>query len=261
MPTPAQDDDSPVARADLIDGLGKGLKIIEAFDADHARLTPSEAAERSGISRTAARRYLLTLRHYGYAASDGRRYWLTPRVLRLGQSYLEAARLPRLVQPFAQRLSQATGETVNLSVLDGHEVVFLVNSPPPRLISVGYPVGARLPAHGATAATVILASWSEAALAEWLAAHAFVSYTPQTVSRAEDFRAVVEATRQRGYGISENQFDPGLVGLAVGLRDRRGQCVAALGMTVPTPAQGLAGLTARLLPPLQDTAQLLRGIL
>ena len=73
-----------IDRKDLIEGLGKGLRVIEAFDDDHNRLTPSEAAERAGITRTAARRYLLSLCHFGYAATDGKLFWLMPRVLRLG---------------------------------------------------------------------------------------------------------------------------------------------------------------------------------
>ena len=69
-----------IDRKDLIEGLGKGLRVIEAFDDDHPRLTPSEAAERAGLTRTAARRYLLSLMHFGYADSDGKHFWLTPRV-------------------------------------------------------------------------------------------------------------------------------------------------------------------------------------
>jgi hypothetical protein len=93
----------PSIRRDLIEGLGKGLRVIESFDDEHARQTVSEAARRAGITRTAARRHLLSLVHFGYAASDGKLYWLTPRVLRLGHGYLGTARLPRLVQPFIQQ--------------------------------------------------------------------------------------------------------------------------------------------------------------
>ena len=112
--------------------------MIEAFDDDHPRLTPSEAAALTGLSRTAARRFLLSLVHFGYAPTDGKHFWLKPRVLRLGQSYLGAARLPRLVQPFIQRVSMQSGETVNFSVLDGHEVVYVARSNSPRFVSIGY---------------------------------------------------------------------------------------------------------------------------
>ena len=65
---------------DWIAGLEKGLRIIEAFSDVHSRLTASTAARRTGITRTAARRYLLTLQHLGYVESDGQMFWLTPKV-------------------------------------------------------------------------------------------------------------------------------------------------------------------------------------
>ena len=83
---PAQAAPAAIERRDLIDGLGKGLRVIEAFDDENPQLTPSEAALRAGLTRTAARRYLLSLVHFGYAATDGKQFWLAPRVLRLGQS-------------------------------------------------------------------------------------------------------------------------------------------------------------------------------
>ena len=144
MTDPARPDTD---RSLLIEGLGKGLRVIEAFTDDWPRMTATEAGQRTGLTRTAARRYLVSLVHYGYADTDGKHYWLRPSVLRLGQSYLDAARLPRLVRPFLQRLSLQTGETANLSVLDGHEVVYLVRSNSPRILSIGFPVGARMPAH------------------------------------------------------------------------------------------------------------------
>jgi len=88
----------------------------------------------------------------------GVHYWLLPSVLRLGQSYLEAARLPRLVRPFLQRLSMQTGETANLSVLDGHEIVYLARSNSPRIVSIGFHPGARIPAHVVSPGFAILST-------------------------------------------------------------------------------------------------------
>ena len=95
-------------KRDWIAGLEKGLALVECFNAAHPRLTASQAGVRCGITRTAARRYLLTLEHLGFVATDGKLFWLTPRVLRLGQTYLESARLPRIVQPFLQRVTAGT---------------------------------------------------------------------------------------------------------------------------------------------------------
>lgn len=249
----------PIHRKDLIEGLGKGLRIIEAFDDEHARLTPSEAAERAGLTRTAARRYLLSLCHFGYAGTDGRLFWLTPRVLRLGQSYLGAARLPRLVQPFIQRASMASGETVNVSVLDGHEVVYLARSNSPRLVSIGFHPGARVPAHVVTPAYVILATFADEALERWIAGHAF--FGGDAAREGARLREAVLAARALGYWVTEQLLDPGLRGIAVALRDRRGECQGAVSMTMPMQPLGREETIARMLPLLQEAAQALRPLL
>jgi IclR family pca regulon transcriptional regulator len=93
---------------DLVEGLAKGLRVIEAFDDAHPTLTATECAARCDVTRTAARRHLLTLVHLGYAATDGKRFWLAPRVLRLANSFLDATRLPRLAQPFLQQLAEVS---------------------------------------------------------------------------------------------------------------------------------------------------------
>lgn len=253
--------DTPIAQKDLIEGLGKGLRVIEAFDDDHPRLTPSEAAERTGLTRTAARRYLLSLVHFGYADSDGKQFWLLPRVLRLGQSYLGAARLPRLVQPFIQRLSMDCGETVNVSVLDGHEVVYIARSNSPRLVSIGFHAGARVPAHVVSPGVVLLTALPEHELRRWLEAHEFGSYTPQTLVAPEGFAEQVNAARQLGHWIAVGQLDAGLTGLATVLKDRRGELVGAISATVPSASWSASALEQRLMPQLLQTAKVLRDIL
>jgi IclR family pca regulon transcriptional regulator len=250
-----------IARALLIEGLGKGLRVIECFTDEHPRLTATEAGQLAGLTRTAARRYLMSLVHYGYADTDGKHYWLLPSVLRLGQSYLESARLPRLVQPFLQRLSMQTGETANLSVLDGHEVLYLVRSTSPRIISIGYQVGARVPAHVVSPGLVLLSKLSPVELDEWLAHYAFGQFTTNTITDVARFRQEVLHAGQLGYGLAEQYADLGLAGLAVALVDRKGRCVGALSITFQLQAYPAETCLGRLLPHLQEAATVLRAIL
>lgn len=250
-----------ISDRDVLDVLGKGLRVIEAFNDDRARLTPSEVAEAVGISRTAARRYLLSLYHFGYAQSDGRHFWLGPRVLRLGQSYLDGARLPRLVQPFLQRLSMATGETSNFSVVDGHEVVYLAHSNGPRLVSIGFHVGARAPAHVVTPGYVVAASWPEAQLDDWIREHEFERYTPYTITTAPVFKQQVEAVRRLGYCYTQQQLDISLCGLAVALQDRKGKCLGAIGITMQMRTSSKEEAIDKMLPFLMDSQQTLRAVL
>lgn len=250
-----------IDRKDIIDGLGNGLRVIEAFDEEHPRLTASETATRTGLTRTAARRYLLSLVHFGYANTDGKRFWLAPRVLRLGQSYLEAARLPRLVQPFVQRLAMECGENFNFSVLDGHMVVYVARSNSMRMVSIGFPVGARVPAHVVTPGAAILSTYSESWLAEWLALHEFSAFTPRTVTDPALFRRDVQAARELGYWVTEQQLTPGLRGMALPVKDRKGECVGAIGATMPMGNSRREEVVLRLLPRLQETVQVLREVL
>jgi IclR family pca regulon transcriptional regulator len=247
---------------DLIAGLGRGLRVIEAFDEDHAQLTASQVAERTEITRTAARRYLLSLVYFGYAATDGKQFWLAPRVLRLGQSYLGTARLPRLVQPFIQRVAQQIGHTVNASVLDGHEVVYIARSSPPRWVTIGYGVGVRIPAHVVTPGFVVLATLDDDAFEVWLAEHDFVAYTPHTVVNRALFRSQVRQARSLGYWHTEQQLDAGLRGVAVALLDRRGRCKGAVGTTMPMTAyRNSEHMLDSVLQPLREAAQALRPLL
>lgn len=250
-----------IQQRDVIEGLGKGLQVIEAFDEDHPRLTSTETAERVGITRTAARRYLLSLVHFGYAQTDGKRFWLLPRVLRLGQSYLNAARLPRIIQPFLQRLAAECQENFGFTVLDGHEAVYVVRSSNPRLVTIGFPVGARVPAHVTTPGIAILSTKSEAWLDAWIGEHEFGAFTPQTVTSPDEFRRHVHAARDLGYCVIEQQYTPGLRGIAVPTKDRKGHCVGAISTTLPMHPLSREEAVAKLLPPLLSTTELLRELI
>ncbi len=69
---------------DLIVGLQKGLALIQLFSKTCPKLTVAQTAKMSGLTQSAARRFLLTLLHERYLQTDGRYYWLTPKTLRLG---------------------------------------------------------------------------------------------------------------------------------------------------------------------------------
>jgi len=248
-------------RSLLIEGLGKGLRVIELFSDDHPRLTATEAGALAGLTRTAARRYLVSLVHYGYADTDGKHYWLLPSILRLGQSYLEAARLPRLVRPFLQRLSMQTGETANLSVLDGHEIVYLERSNSPRVVSIGFHPGARTPAHVVSPGFAILSTFTHAQLDAWIAAHDFSRFTANTITDIAAFRENVAAAGRAGYAFVDQYIDLGLGGIAAALFDRHGRCVGAASMTFQMQLYPGGRALAQLLPALQDVVKVLREVI
>lgn len=250
-----------IQAADLIAGLGRGLAVIECFDDVHPRMSIAEVSRRTGIPRTAARRHLLSLCHFGFAHTDGKLFWLTPRILRLGQSYLESARLPRLVQPYLQNLSSQCGETANVSVLDGHEVVYISRSNSPRVVSIGFHAGARTPAHTVAPGYVLLSRMNDDQLATWVANHHFTVFTTHGLQDPVAFMAQVQQARKNDHWITQGQLDAGLVGVAVPLLDRQGHCVAAMGMTLQATHWPREAIEAKLVPLLTGAAQSLRAVL
>ncbi|GAA6118503.1 IclR family transcriptional regulator C-terminal domain-containing protein [Acidovorax sp. FG27] len=248
-------------KRDWIAGLERGVSIIEAFDDAHPRMTASQAGQRTGMTRTAARRYLLTLQHMGYVASDGKLFWLTPRVLRLGRSYLESARLPRIVQPFLQRVAAGTSEIAYLSVMDGDEVVYVARNGPNRSMSTGYVLGARVPAQVTAAGLLMLALRSDEELAQWLASRPLQVFTPHTIASTERMQLEIARIRAQGWSLSEQQLDLNSRGIAVPLRDRHGVLVGALNITMPMGHESSEDAVARVLPVLRETAQAMRNMI
>lgn len=248
-------------KRDWIAGLEKGLSIIEAFDDANPRMTASQAGVRCGMTRTAARRYLLTLAHLGYVATDGKLFWLTPRVLRLGQSYLESARLPRIVQPFLQRVTSGTQEIAYVSVMDGEDVVYIARNGSTRSMNTGVVLGSRVQAQVTAAGMLMLAMRDPDWLESWLAHHELKAYTSYTINSKDRLRLELARIRQRGWAVSEQQLELTYRGVAVPLIDRRGDLVGALNVTMPMGHESTEDAVGRVLPVLLETARAMRNLI
>lgn len=186
-----------IDKKDWIAGLDKGLSILQTFDEHNPRLTATQAAQRCGLTRTAARRYLLTLSHLGYVMTDGKLFWLTPKVMRLGQSYLESARLPRIVQPSLQRLAMGTQEISFVAVLDGYDLVYIARNGQNRSMNTSFALGARVPCHLTSAGVLLLALLGEEEVDEWLANNQLKAFTSHTITDPKRMRAACPHSQPR----------------------------------------------------------------
>ncbi len=252
---------SALERRDWIAGLEKGLAIIESFDDANPRMTPSQAGERCGMTRTAARRYLLTLQHLGYVASDGKLFWLTPRVLRLGQSYLESARLPRVVQPFLQRVTAGTQEIAYVCVMDGDDIVYVARNGPNRSMNTGFVMGSRIQAQVTAAGMLIMSMRAPDWLERWLAEHELKAYTSYTIASKDRLRLELARIRMQGWAVSEQQLELNFRGIAVPLIDRHGDVMGALSVSMPMGSESTEDAVRRVLAVLQETARAMRNLL
>jgi len=253
--------DKTLKPEDKIVGLEKGLNLIQSFDEAHSRQTASQVALRTGMSRSACRRFLLTLLHLGYLQSDGKLFWLTPKVMRLGQAYLESARLPRMVQPSLQRLAMGTQEIAFVSVLDGFEVVYVARNGENRNMNTSFALGARVPAHVTAAGMMLLATMSEEPLELALADLSLIAFTSHTITQKSVLIEHLKAAQHQDWVLSEQQLDLSYRGVSVPLRDHKGRVVAALSVSMPILFESSQDATTRVLPLLRQVAQSLRQLL
>ncbi|MBK6868644.1 MAG: helix-turn-helix domain-containing protein [Burkholderiales bacterium] len=254
-----------IAHADTIAGLVKGLAVLESFDTERQRLNATLAAQRAGLTRAAARRHLLTLAHLGYLESDGQFFWLSPRVLRLSGAYLASARLPRVIQPTLNRLAAETSDVYSAAVLDGDDIVIVARSaglaPSNQLLAYGRHLGARLPAHATSTGRVLLAALPRAELSAWLKGRVLRRITAHTVTAPRAFRAVLAQVAEQDYCVATDEHELGVHAVAVPLRRRQGQTVAALNVVLAPGRVSEAALASDILPRLREAASEIRQLL
>jgi IclR family pca regulon transcriptional regulator len=216
----------------FVQSFARGLAVIRAFDADHPRMTLSEVADRTGLTRAAARRFLHTLLSLGYVNSDERSFLLTPRVLELGFSYLSGLTLPELAQPHLEALSRTLGESTSASVLDGADIVYVARVPTKRIMNVAITIGTRFPAHATSMGRVLLAALSADELDLYLSALQDGPHTePQTQRTVTDpaaLRAVLDEVRAQGWALVDQELEIGLRSIAAPVRGADGQVLAAV---------------------------------
>ena len=145
---PAQPLPAPLKRA-LVAGVEEDVSLIAAFDRDRPHMTNIEVASHCELTRAAAPRYLITLRHLGLVACDGKQFSRTPKMLRLAQSYRHSTRLQHSVQRELHRLACMLKESPLACVLDGDGdgVLRVAALNVGRVVLSTLPPGARVPAH------------------------------------------------------------------------------------------------------------------
>jgi IclR family pca regulon transcriptional regulator len=238
------------AQRDLIAGLEKGLLVIEAFDQERARLSIAEVAQRTGLTRAAARRYLITLTHLGYMRHENKLFSLTPMVLRLGQSYLHSARLPRVVQPLLYRLAYSLEEAASAGVLDHDQLVCVAAVSAGRLVSSTLQPGTRVPAYCTANGRMLLASLPQERIDAFLARAEPEQITEHTIVNKERLALEIARARAQGYALVDQELELGLRTIAVPLKNFRGEVVAAMNISVHAGRVPLEQMVERCLPAL-----------
>jgi IclR family transcriptional regulator, pca regulon regulatory protein len=215
-------------RRELMGGLAKGLKVLLAFDQQNPNQTLSEIAHVTGLSPAVTRRCLMTLEDLGYIGRDRRNFFLKPRVLDLSAAYLSALNVERLAMTHLTDLANATHDSASLTVLDGHDIVYLARASTRTILRLEANVGSRFPAFATSMGRVLMAALPDEEIRRRLAASELMPLTDKTETDPGRLFAAIQEARRDGYSVVEDELAYGVVALAVPVIDPMGRTVAAV---------------------------------
>ena len=247
-------DAEPDKPSEYVEGLARGIAILESFDASHPEMTLSDVARRCDLSPAAARRGLLTLCALGYVGQRDKRFHLRPKVMTLGSTFYYSARIGESLQPELRHLVETFGDAASIGTLDGPEVVYIASVSVQRARRAAAVIGARYPAHATSIGRVLLAGLPQAQLEAGLAGRVFEKLTSKTLSDPCAIRDEIARVREDGYSTTVDQLDYGITALAVPIRGRDGRWIAALNTSGYTGMVTAAMLVEERLPELRATA-------
>jgi IclR family pca regulon transcriptional regulator len=255
-PLPAAQLDQFSGDPNFMTSLARGLAVIQAFSQQSLHLSITQLSKRTGLSRASVRRCLHTLSKLGFAGSDdGRTFYLLPRVLALGHSYLSSVPLATAAQPVLERLSQILDESSSIAVLDGIDIVYVARANVNRIMAIDLWVGTRLPAFCTSIGRVLLANLPPEGMEGLLSRIEFIRFTDRTLTSVEQLRQVLHSVRRDGFAIVDQELEVGLRSMAVPVQNNLGRVVAAINVGAHAHRVSLQDMQTRFLPYLRAAAQ------
>ena len=236
----------------FVQSFARGLEVIEAFG-QTPTMTLTEVAEATGLSRATVRRFLHTLVSLGYMRANEKNFQLTPKVMNLGFAYLSSQPLVELIDPVLANLSKQLGQSTSASVLDTTDVVYIARKETTSIMRINITVGTRFPAYATSMGRVLLAGLSDAELETYFAEAELAEVTDYTITDPAWLRREIAEIRAQGFAVVTEELEVGLASVAVPIRNRAGETVAAMNTSIAVTRHTPGDLT-ELLPALQAAA-------
>jgi IclR family pca regulon transcriptional regulator len=246
---------------EFVQSLERGLVVIQSFGEDSSRQTLSEVARRTGYSRAACRRLLITLEDLHFVGSDGRDFFLLPHTLDIGYSYLSSLPFRRIVEPFVEQLSSEVKESVSVSVFDEGEVVYVSRVATSRIMTVSISVGNRLPAYCTSMGRVLLASMTVEDQRRHLARTTLKALTKFTLTDEDEILAELAKVAKQGWAVNDQELEEGLRSIAAPIVDASNRTVAAMNISTHVTRTNRKELREVMVPALLATTRRVNALL
>jgi len=240
---------------DTVGSLQRGLTVLEILAGHPGGLTLTEMADKAGLTRAGARRFLLTLAACGYAFQEGRTFRLSPRLLSVARTLLQGASLWTFAEPFMRKVATDLNESSSAAVLSGEDVVYVARVPGRHILSVALHVGTRLPAWCTSMGRVLLSDLPQPQLRAFLAGAAIKANTQKSITDRDRLAEIIGKAAEDGYAVVDEELEMGLRSIAVPIRDQTRKIVAAINISTQSSRFTPAEMRREILPPLVAAAR------
>ncbi|MBN1318291.1 MAG: IclR family transcriptional regulator [Anaerolineales bacterium] len=216
----------------------RATQILLSFDNEHPERGVSEIAEITGLHKATVHRIIMTLLNCGFLerAPAGEKFCLGLRVIELGLGALRRLGVRQIAYPYMQQLVERFEETCDLSIFDRGRILYLEVVHSEHSLTIAARIGRRLPAYCTASGRVFLAFLPPEVVESVLAAP-LTPCTGKTITSLALLREEIEATRQRGYALDDEEYEEGIRAVSAPIRDIDGNIIAAL--SIPGPVNRL----------------------
>lgn len=246
--------DLPKPGDTYVQSFARGLEVIRSFSAVTPKQTLSEVAAQTKLSRAGARRILLTLQTLGYVESDGKLFYLTPRILDLGFAYLSSMPIWNLAEPVMEELVDQVKESCSAAVLEQTDIVYVLRVPTHKIMRNTLGVGSRLPAYCTSMGRVLLAGLPDDEVVNRLKSSDLQPRTKHTVTDSDDLLVKIRQVRKQGWCLVNQELEEGLISLAAPITNRSGRTIAAINISGQANRTNTKEALDKLLPALLQGA-------
>lgn len=219
-----------------IQSVDRAIDVLEVLGKAGEELPLKEIARQTGLNVSTCHHLLATLVNRGYVGRSrlGRLYFIGGKVSELSRSRLSQFSVVELAMPELRRLNRATGETVHLSVLQGHQLVSLARLESSHPVGVGSAsTSVSTAAHATAGGKAILAWLPEAEIDRVLEDTGLRKYTDNTITDPQAFATELRNIRRNGFASDYEEFQPGVRCLGSAVRDYNGAVIAAVSCSMP----------------------------
>jgi IclR family transcriptional regulator, acetate operon repressor len=210
--------------------------VLELFATVSPELSQKEISDALALPMPTVHRLVAVLAGRGWLDREpgSRRLRLGLQSARLMPSLLAGMRFPELARPHLARLAIEVHETVNMAIRQGAEIVYLVSESGDRLLTPQVAVGMRLPAHCTALGKCLLAQLPDDLARAAIGREPYEKRTALTLTTWKGLKLDLERIRERGVAVSEEEYEPGLVSIAVPIRWIAGPGATAINVSLPT---------------------------